>query len=289
MASFDSSGPAAPLYSTMPAFLPSRAVSLEEEGRLGSRGRRQRAGSGLYGTRSRPTLAGSASLFATWDSNKGASDFNEQFGLAGDGAEGAAREGAPEGVRRVVCCGMTGSQLGVLIGSFAVMFVRYCIATFLSAFFADVCDSMGMTETWNGIIMAAYPTGISVSSIVASFLIFKMGTRTATVVGLVGTSASCLLFGFIPDLTGSWNADGSTIPNVAEKNQVRSGVCVWCVMVVVAVSCWGGVGGVDQVGVCTGSAAPAAVMNVGRWAQARALYAMLTCTLSFDCSSQILE
>ena len=68
MASSDSSGPA-PLYSTMPAFLPSRAVSLEEE--LGSRGRRQRAGSGLYGTRSRPTLAGSASLFATWDSNKG--------------------------------------------------------------------------------------------------------------------------------------------------------------------------------------------------------------------------
>jgi hypothetical protein len=217
-------------------------------------------------------LAGSASLFATWDSNKGSSDFNEQFGLAGGGAEGA-REGAPEGARRVVCCGMTGTQLGVLIGSFAVMFVRYCIATFLSAFFADVCDSMGMTETWNGIIMAAYPTGISVSSIVASFLIFKMGTRTATVVGLVGTSASCLLFGFIPDLTGSWNADGSTIPNVAEKNQVRSGVCV-CVMVydgggcvsVVLGSCWGGVGGVGQVGVCTSGAASAAVMGVGRWA-----------------------
>eukprot|EP00947_MAST-08B_sp_MAST-8B-sp1_P002560 g2560.t1 len=79
---------------------------------------------------------------------------------------------------------------------------------------------MDISETWNGIIMAAYPTGLSLSSIVASVLIFKMGTRTATFVGLLGTSLACLVFGFVPDITGTWNEDGSTKQDLGVGNQI---------------------------------------------------------------------
>ena len=78
----------------------------------------------------------------------------------------------------------------ILFAVYGVLFVRYNIATFLSAFFgssATLCADGGgcISGTWQGLIFAAYPLGMALTSLVASQLVSRLGTRRAITFGLV--------------------------------------------------------------------------------------------------------
>ena len=81
----------------------------------------------------------------------------------------------------------------ILFAAYGVLFVRYNIATFLSAFFgssATLCNDGGecISGTWQGLIFAAYPLGMAITSLFASQLVSRIGTRRAITFGLVATS-----------------------------------------------------------------------------------------------------
>jgi hypothetical protein len=78
----------------------------------------------------------------------------------------------------------------ILFAAYSVLFVRYNIATFLSAFFgssATLCAEGGacISGTWQGLIFAAYPLGMALTSLFASQLVSRLGTRRAITFGLV--------------------------------------------------------------------------------------------------------
>ena len=61
----------------------------------------------------------------------------------------------------------------ILFAAYGVLFTRYNIATFLSAFFGSaetLCadDGTCMSGTWQGLIFAAYPLGMALTSLFAS-------------------------------------------------------------------------------------------------------------------------
>ena len=68
--------------------------------------------------------------------------------------------------RLAMCCGTRDrrAKAGLLIGSYVVLFTRYCIATFLSSFFATVPPGGDFSGTMDGLIFAAYPLGMAVTS-----------------------------------------------------------------------------------------------------------------------------
>ena len=93
-------------------------------------------------------------------------------------------------------------QLLLLGASYVILFTRYTIATFLSSFFPQLAAEMGISDGVNGLIFAAYPLGMSITSIFATQAIERIGTRTATLVGLAATTLLTLLFGLAPDFMG---------------------------------------------------------------------------------------
>ena len=97
-------------------------------------------------------------------------------------------------------------RMMLLGGAYLVLFTRYTIATFLSSFFPQLAaDRFQITDTYNGLIFAAYPLGMSITSIFAPQAIACMGTRTATGLGLAATTLLTVLFGVAPDLCGMPN------------------------------------------------------------------------------------
>lgn len=74
------------------------------------------------------------------------------------------------------------------------------IATFLSAFFTPVSSQLDISASFNGLIFAAYPSGMAITSLFAPQLIRRLGTRTAVRLGLVLTSSLTLFFGAAPDV-----------------------------------------------------------------------------------------
>jgi MFS family permease len=82
---------------------------------------------------------------------------------------------------------------------FFILFTRYVIATFLSAFFPQVTTQQGISGTWEGIIFAAYPIGMAITSVLAPTSILKWGTRTSVMIGLFTCGISTAMFGLVPD------------------------------------------------------------------------------------------
>ena len=99
-------------------------------------------------------------------------------------------------------------KAGLLMGSYVVLFTRYCIATFLSSFFATVSPGGDFTGTIDGLIFAAYPLGMACTSIFATEAIRRMGTRVSVYVGLVSTVILTLVFGLAPDMVPNWQPVG---------------------------------------------------------------------------------
>jgi len=88
----------------------------------------------------------------------------------------------------------------MLLGSYAILFTRYGIATFLSAFFPLRARQLHISPAMDGLIFASYPIGITITSALAPQFILRVGTRNAIVFGLVCTSVCTLIFGFVPDM-----------------------------------------------------------------------------------------
>jgi len=84
------------------------------------------------------------------------------------------------------------------VARYFILFVRYVIATFLSAFFPKYATDKGINSTVNGLIFAACP---AIASPFAATLIAKLGTRTAITAGLVATSVCTFAFGLVPMVT----------------------------------------------------------------------------------------
>lgn len=91
----------------------------------------------------------------------------------------------------------------LLGGSYGILFTRYTICTFLSAFFSTYADDHGITPTMSGIVFAAYPAGMAIMSMYAPHVIQRLGTRTAVLAGLGSTAIFTALFGLSPDICGS--------------------------------------------------------------------------------------
>jgi hypothetical protein len=90
----------------------------------------------------------------------------------------------------------------LLAGSSCILFTRYVVCTFLSAFFSVEANNLNISDTFNGFIFSAYPMGMSITSCFAAGAVRWMGTRTAVLIGLVSTTVLTLLFGFGPDICG---------------------------------------------------------------------------------------
>jgi MFS family permease len=88
----------------------------------------------------------------------------------------------------------------LLVGCHAVLFARYVMATFLSAFFTPVATAWGISGSFNGLIFAAYPAGMALTSVVAPQLIKQLGIRWAITSGLLLTAGLTLAFGSTPDM-----------------------------------------------------------------------------------------
>jgi len=95
----------------------------------------------------------------------------------------------------------------LLIGVYSVLFLRYVIATFLSAFFTPVATAWGISGSFNGLIFAAYPAGMSLTSLFAPQIVQRLGTRTAISLGLQLTSVLTLAFGLTPDAVDAWGGE----------------------------------------------------------------------------------
>ena len=56
------------------------------------------------------------------------------------------------------------ARLRLLIGSYIILFLRYTIATFLSSFFTSYPPGVDFSGTMDGLIFAAYPLGMALTS-----------------------------------------------------------------------------------------------------------------------------
>lgn len=88
----------------------------------------------------------------------------------------------------------------LLVGCHAVLLTRYVMATFLSAFFTPVATAWGISGSFNGLIFAAYPAGMALTSVVAPQIIKRLGIRWAITSGLLLTAVLTLAFGLTPDM-----------------------------------------------------------------------------------------
>lgn len=88
----------------------------------------------------------------------------------------------------------------MLIGGYLVFFLRYIVATFLSAFFGPYASGVGISDEWQGIIFAVFPVGLTITASIAPPLILRLGTRMAVFWGMFGTALFTVIFGFVPDI-----------------------------------------------------------------------------------------
>jgi len=96
------------------------------------------------------------------------------------------------------------ARLRLLMGSYIILFLRYTIATFLSSFFTSVAPGSDFSGTMNGLIFAAYPLGMAITSVFAPLVIMRIGTCVSVFVGLLATSGLTVAFGLVPDLLPHW-------------------------------------------------------------------------------------
>ena len=77
------------------------------------------------------------------------------------------------------------SRRGILLGAYAVLFTRYCVATMLCSFFTPIATDLGISATWIGLIYAAYPIGMALTSTATPTIIAYTGANKAVSIGLV--------------------------------------------------------------------------------------------------------
>jgi hypothetical protein len=86
----------------------------------------------------------------------------------------------------------------ILLVAYSVMFMRYCIATFLMPFFPQKAAALGISSGMNGLIFASYPLGITVTSAFSTKLIVAIGIKKSVALGCVLTFVFTVAFGYVP-------------------------------------------------------------------------------------------
>ena len=100
----------------------------------------------------------------------------------------------------------------LLGGAYLVLFLRYAIATFLSAFFPQLAaPTFGMSGAFEGLIFTAFPVGITVTSLIAPPHIARWGARRSVAAGMLLTALFTALMGFVPDLCGGDSASAGLL------------------------------------------------------------------------------
>eukprot|EP00466_Bigelowiella_natans_P011899 jgi/Bigna1/90774/estExt_fgenesh1_pg.C_790018 len=91
-------------------------------------------------------------------------------------------------------------DLRILAVTYSVLFSRYAIATFLSSFFPTYAEDNNISGTISGLIFAAYPLGITITSAVGTDWMHRLGLKSCLVVGMINTTLFTFLFGATPTL-----------------------------------------------------------------------------------------
>mmetsp|Transcript_37540 Transcript_37540/g.72275 ORF Transcript_37540/g.72275 Transcript_37540/m.72275 type:complete len:502 (-) Transcript_37540:100-1605(-) len=97
----------------------------------------------------------------------------------------------------------------VLALTYAVLFSRYAIATFLSAFFPTYAADAGISGTFSGIIFSAYPLGITITSAFGTGWMRRLGLRSCVLIGMINTAVFTFLFGATPSMCNYVKMDAS--------------------------------------------------------------------------------
>ena len=105
------------------------------------------------------------------------------------------------------------------VGACAVLFLRYIVATFLSAFFPQRAARLEISNTVNGFIFAAYPMGIALASLFAPRLLQVIGQRPGIVFGLIATGFFTIAFGLVPDAMGGIPVEGVPLTSLQRAQQ----------------------------------------------------------------------
>ena len=85
---------------------------------------------------------------------------------------------------------------------------QYATNAFPVSFFPAFADDLGFHSMTTGLILAAYPLGMSISSQVAPLIIWRIGTRNTCVLGLSVMAPIIACFGFVPDVADGNDARG---------------------------------------------------------------------------------
>ena len=102
------------------------------------------------------------------------------------------------------------SNRRLLGGAYLVLFLRYAVATFLSAFFPQLAlPTFGMGGAFAGLVFTAFPIGITLTSLVAPPYIARWGERCSVAAGMLLTALFTALMGLVPDLCGGDDTCGS--------------------------------------------------------------------------------
>lgn len=91
-------------------------------------------------------------------------------------------------------------RLHYLLAAHLVLALRYALASFLSAFFSPLVKQWDLDGATAGIIFAAYPAGMAITSAVGPIVVQHLGTRNAITIGLLATAVTTLAFGLVPDV-----------------------------------------------------------------------------------------
>mmetsp|Transcript_18818 Transcript_18818/g.26222 ORF Transcript_18818/g.26222 Transcript_18818/m.26222 type:complete len:526 (-) Transcript_18818:100-1677(-) len=92
-------------------------------------------------------------------------------------------------------------DIAILALTYSVLFSRYAIATFLSAFFPDYAEDAGISGTMTGLIFAAYPFGITITSVLGTSWMQQLGLRWCVLIGMLNTTLFTFLFGATPAMS----------------------------------------------------------------------------------------
>ena len=91
--------------------------------------------------------------------------------------EGDDDDDALLGTEEIVADEIDPKRGRMLVGGYAIFFLRYCIATFISPFFSDICqpDKLDISPQMQGLIFTAFPAGIAITATIAPKMIMTIG------------------------------------------------------------------------------------------------------------------
>ena len=89
---------------------------------------------------------------------------------------------------------------------FIVACLRRLLPAFPVGFFPSFASENGLEDIETGLILAAYPLGMSISSQFAPKIVWRLGPRRACMFSLAAMAPFVAMFGFVPDVSNEKGA-----------------------------------------------------------------------------------